>query len=64
MKCKRCGRPLTTEESQRKGVGHTCEEKYRGTPDHPELFETVERQDRPKREPQIFDFDKLTGRTK
>ncbi len=60
MKCRFCSRPLTTEESKRNGAGHKCIEAHRGTPNHPELFETV-RQDRPKREPEVFDFDAIRG---
>lgn len=61
MKCRHCGRPLSSEESRRNGAGHRCRELHSAAPNHPELFETVERQPRPKREPEVFDFDAIRG---
>ena len=62
MTYRHCGRPLTSEESRARGAGHTCSEKHRTSPDHPELFDTMERQQRPKREPEVVDWDDLMKR--
>jgi len=66
MTCIVCGRPISSSESLKTGLGPTCRE-HRKSSDQPELFEGLARSE-PVRiaykleESEVIDFDKLRGR--
>lgn len=62
MKCRICGRPLTSEESLASGMGPTCRE-HREVTAQPELFGEMPTVAVLAKMHDVIDFDRLTHRT-
>lgn len=63
MKCRVCGRPLTSEDSLASGMGPVCRE-HREVIAQPELFSGLPTVAMLANMNDVIDFDRLTGRIK